>query len=425
MYSVENLGKLVTTLRTARRQPSAKRVSRNVVLLGFTSMLTDISSEMVTTVLPLYMVFVVGFSPLQFGAIDGLQQGAAVLLRSASGFIGDRSRRHKDVAFVGYGLSALARLGLLLGGQAWVAITAATVADRLGKGIRTAPRDALISLSSSQEGRATAFGVHRALDTTGALIGPLLAFALLTLIPGSYAVIFLISFCFALLGLSVLGLFVKNHHVDQSGGEDGDQEEPRTSLRSTLRLLKTRRIGGLTLVAAALGLFTVSDSFIYLVLQRQVQFEVTTLPLLYVGTALIFALLAVPFGRLADRLGWMKVFFGGQVLLVCMYGVLLFMPPSRIQVGVCLLLFGAYYAATDGVLMANASKVIPASIRGTGLGLLATALGMARLLASIVFGAVWTWQGMDFAVATFTCGLILATLVSALAMKSLTMKEAT
>jgi hypothetical protein len=186
-------------------------VGRTVLLLGLTSFFTDISSEMVATVLPLYLVFGLGFSPLAFGVVDGLYQGAATLVRLAGGLGADRWRRHKEVAVAGYGLSAIAKLGLLLAGGVWGAIAAAILVDRTGKGIRTAPRDALISLSVSPAALGTAFGVHRALDTAGAMLGPLLAFVLLSLAPGAYDAVFVVSFCMALVGLGVVTLFVDGH----------------------------------------------------------------------------------------------------------------------------------------------------------------------------------------------------------------------
>src|SRR5919198_5027165 len=174
-------------------------VKRNVVNLGLTSLFTDISSEMVSTVLPLYLVFFLRLTPLQFGMLDGLYQGGAALIRLVGGVAADRSQRYREVAALGYGLSALSKIGLLLGASGGPGLLAATLfVDRTGKGIRTAPRDALISLSSEQHTLGTSFAVHRALDTAGAMIGPLLGFGVLALIPNGFDVVFLTSLCFAL-----------------------------------------------------------------------------------------------------------------------------------------------------------------------------------------------------------------------------------
>src|SRR5262249_45713637 len=154
------------------------------------------------TVLPLYVLFFLKFTPLQFGLLDGLYQGSAALIRVVGGVAADRSQRYKEVAGLGYGLSAAARLGLLFSASAGAGLLAATLfVDRTGKGIRTAPRDALISLSSKNASLGTSFAVHRALDTCGAMLGPLLGFAVLALLPDGFDVIFVASLFIALVGL--------------------------------------------------------------------------------------------------------------------------------------------------------------------------------------------------------------------------------
>ena len=156
-----------------------RSVAPNVWLLGVTSMLTDVSSEMVASVLPMYLVFQLNLSPLAFGTLDGLYNGVSAATRWISGVAADRWGRHKELAAAGYGLSAVCRLGLIAAGGTYAAVAAAIAAERLGKGIRTAPRDALISLSAEPQQLAQSFGVHRALDSTGAMLGPIVAFALL------------------------------------------------------------------------------------------------------------------------------------------------------------------------------------------------------------------------------------------------------
>src|SRR6476469_5989470 len=221
MYQVADSQALARGGRALVRRRTGIKVSTTVVLLGLTSMFTDISSEMVTAILPLYLVFTLGLSPLQFGVIDGIQQGASALVRVASGYTADRFGKYKEVAALGYGISAFCRIGLLVVGRSWALIGATIFADRTGKGIRTAPRDALISLSTPEEDLGMAFGVHRALDTTGAMIGPLIAFTVLFVAPQGYHAIFMISFCFAIVGLAVLLLFVDNRpeRIDQPAVE--------------------------------------------------------------------------------------------------------------------------------------------------------------------------------------------------------------
>jgi len=405
VYSVLNPRELLR-LRGRRVGP---KVARNVVLLGLVSLFTDISSEMVATILPLYLVYTLGFTPLQFGLVDGLQQGAAALVRVAGGFAADRTRRHKEVAFLGYALSAFVRLGLLFA-KGVTAISTIIFLDRTGKGIRTAPRDALISLSTDRESLGAAFGVHRALDTAGAMIGPLIAFGLLWLNPGDFDTIFVVSFCFALVGLALLALFVENRPVPVA-------DAAHVSLRAAAGLLGRRRFATLVFVAGALAIFTISDAFLFLALQRHLDFEIRLLPLLFVGTAGAFMLLAIPVGRLADRVGRGRVFLAGYLPLLLAYGLLLLPAGGAAEIPLYLALLGLYYAATDGVLMALASTTLPAALRGSGLALVVTATSLGRLLASILFGTIWTWQNVDTAIATFALGLLVAMALAAAALR--------
>src|SRR5262245_7840187 len=173
------------------------KVSPVVWKLGLTSFLTDISSEMVNSVLPVYLVLHLHLSPLQYGVIDGVYNGLAVILISlAAGLTADRSKRHKEVALTGYGFSAICKLFLLAAGGAWGWLIAIVGLDRIGKGIRTAPRDALISLNTPPHLMASAFAVHRALAAGGALLGPIVAFFLLTRMPGAFDVLWVTSFLF-------------------------------------------------------------------------------------------------------------------------------------------------------------------------------------------------------------------------------------
>ncbi len=380
-------------------------------------MLTDISSEMVATILPLYLVFGLGLSPLQFGVADGLYQGVTAFVRLGGGFVADRWRRYKEVAVLGYAISAVSKLGLLVVGGAWTALTAVLVLDRSGKGIRTAPRDAMISLSSERENLATSFGVHRALDTAGAMLGPLVAFGLLALVPRAYDAVFVVSFCVAMVGLGLLLLFVKNPPEPHTAVQRETRRRSDVSLRAAFGLLGARRFQGLVLMCSALALFTMSDGFLYLGLQRQLDFDVRFLPLLYTGTALIYMLLALPVGRLADRVGRGWVFVGGYALLLLVYLSLLLPPMGTPALFVYLALLGAYYAATDGVLMALASAVLPPALRASGLALVVTATSLARLLASITFGVLWTAFGLQTAVAAFAVGLVVALVLAGVALK--------
>jgi MFS family permease len=288
--------------------------------------------------------------------------------------------------------------------------------DRIGKGIRTAPRDALISLSSSRATLGTAFGVHRALDTAGAMLGPLAAFSILAIAPRAFDAVFVVSFCVALIGVSLLFLFVENRTPRADAPEPQAKEIPakdRVRLRDALGLLGVRRFQMLIVLGTLLALFTVSDGFLYLAMQDHLHFDEHYLPLLYTGSALAYMLLAVPLGRLADRIGPARVFLAGYAVLLPVYGTLLLPNIGMAALPIYLLLVGTYYAATDGVLMALASSMLPADLYGSGLALLVTATSLARLLASVMVGAIWTWVGIDTALLVFGIGLGCAMLLAA------------
>jgi MFS family permease len=400
MYNVQDSSALVAGHRALLRPRAAeRRVPRTVILLGLTSLLTDISSEAVAAVLPLYLVYAAGFSPLALGLIDGLYRGAAAITALASGFWADRRRRHKEVASFGYGLSAITKLGLVAAGGATAPIAVFVMLDRIGKGIRTAPRDALISLSASPKTLGTAFGVHRAMDTTGAMLGPLMAFGILALAPLAFTSVFLVSFCVAIAGLGVIALLVPSR-VERTDAK------PPLSLRQVSPLLLERRFRALVLVASLLGLATISDAFLYLALQRHLDLAPAVFPLLFVGVSLAFMVLAVPAGKLADRVGRGRVFVGGYVLLLPVYASLLAPDLGYLAAGFALALVGASYAATDGVLAALASGTLDEEVRGSGLSVLTTATNLSRFVASVGFGALWTWAGLNTAV--LVCGIALA-----------------
>lgn len=387
-------------------EPKADGVDGNVVSLGMTSFFTDISSEMVNAVLPLYLTVTLGFTPLQFGLFDGTYQGVTGLVRIGGGVVADRGGRYKEVAGFGYAISAACKLALLAS-QAWTVTTAALLVDRTGKGIRTAPRDALISLSSRRERLAESFGVHRALDTAGALLGPVVAFLVLGLAPRAYDAVFVASFCFALVGLGVLGCFVRNRRPAAR------PEMTAPSWRAALGLLRRPRFRRLVVAGGLLSLVTISDAFIYLAFQRRTGMAARPFPLLFVGTALAYLVLAIPFGRLADRVGRTPVFVAGHVLLALAYLVLWTGGPGLGGALLLLGLLGAYYAATDGVLMALASAALPSELRSSGLALLTTGTALARFAGALTFGLLWTWRGPEGAVPLFLATLVVVLPVSA------------
>ncbi|MEM7031021.1 MAG: MFS transporter [Chloroflexota bacterium] len=419
MYQVENYGHLLKN--KSQRLLSRKNwsgVGSTVFLLGLTSFLTDISTEMISTTLPLYLLVSLQFTPFQVGLIDATYQSAAVLVKVISGFVSDRYRKPKEVATTGYLFSAICKGTYLLAGSSWVALSGAIFFDRLGKGIRTSPRDAMIAATSHPAKLATAFGIHRALDTAGAMLGPLVAVAILLLAPGAYDAIFVVSACIAIIGVSVIGLFVQNPKQKQTDKQAIAKNNVEVSQTITIRAMwfffSSPQFRNIVIAGSVLALFTVSDGLLYLTLQQRLNLPVSFFPLLFVITAGIYMLLAIPIGRIADRVGHKVTFISGYVTLALAYSLLLLPLHVYMMTGGMLLLLGIYYAATDGVLMALTSRLLPDHLRTTGLALLATSIGIARLFASTVYGAVWNWFGAEQALMIYIVGILSFSLIISL-----------
>ncbi|MFG3118389.1 MFS transporter [Streptomyces sp. NPDC048197] len=439
-------------------RPVRAAVPGTVLVLGTVSLITDVSSEMVTAVLPLYLVAELGLSPLGFGLLDGLYNGVGALVRLVGGRVSDRGGGggHKVVAVVGYGLSALCKPLLLLV-HTLPLIGAVLAVDRTGKGLRTAPRDAMISLAGEPAVRGRAFGVHRAMDTAGALLGPLVAFLVLRAAAGGYDAVFTFSGCVAALGVAVLVLFVPARirpsapDTTEAAGRfpspahgslpspahgpasptpprDAASARPRgpasaPPLRPLLRLPALRRLTG---CAVLLGLTTVSDSFLYLTLQHRLGLSGAWFPLLPLGTAAAFLLLAVPLGAVADRWGRRRLFLLGHLALLGAYGVLLApFAASPVLTGLVLVLHGGFYAATDGVLAAATADAVPDAWRGSGLAVVQTGQAAARFGCSLAFGAAWTAWGDRWALALAAAGLALAAAISARLLRATSGADAT
>lgn len=377
------------------------RIAGNVVALGAVSLVTDVSTEMVTAILPIYLVVGLGLSPFAVGVVGGVNSLGSLLLRLVGAHVADRTQRRKLLAGIGYGAGAAAKLLLLGAGGALSWISLAVGVDRLGKGLRTAPRDALISLSSRPEDVARAFGVHRMMDSVGALLGPLAAFAIIRTWPGRFDAVFVASFCIATMGVVLLVLYVRDHRETLAG-------RGAVSLRAAGRLLTDRSVRRICGNAGLLGLVTIGDAFVYLFLQRRLDVAVSTFALLPLGTALVFLVLAVPVGRVADRLGRWTVLIAGYVALLATYAVLVSPLGGVPLLVLTLLCYGAYYAATDGVLMAVASPHLPAALRTTGMALVQSCSVGGSLVAALAFGAAWSVVGPSVTLAWFAAALLLA-----------------
>ncbi|WP_246036626.1 MFS transporter [Cellulomonas telluris] len=407
-----------------RRPARPAKVSSVVVTLGVVSMLTDISSESVAAILPLYVTTALGLSTLAYGVLDGLMQGATALVRVLGGWAADRGDHPKWVATTGYGLSALSRAGLLAAGG-FAGVTAAVAVDRVGKGIRTAPRDAMIAAASDPRTLGRSFGVHRALDTVGAALGPLLAFVVLWAIPDGYSTVFVVSFGAAVLGLATLVLLVPDLRPRRAAWlarhrSRGERALPKckgctcdvTGLQPAGRpfrwsLVVAPRMRRVLLAAGVLALLTVGDGFVYLSLQARDGFAAQWFPLLYVGTNVAYMSLAVPVGRLADRWGRARVFVWGHLALVAAYVCAGLAWASTATTVAALLLLGAFYAATDGVLAAVVGRIASADVRGAAIGTAQTVQAVARMVASAAFGVLWYTAGRGPAI------LVVAALLAA------------
>ena len=375
-----------------------------VVALGLTSFWTDLASEMVAAVLPLYLVARVGFDVGSYGLFDGAMAAAAIVVILVGGAVTDRTRRPKPVAVAGYAVSGVSRLGLV-----WaVAPVAFLLLDRVGKGLRVAPRDALIAAHAPRHALASAFAVHRTLDTAGALAGPLIAFAVLQLVPGDFSLLFQLS----VLG-SVLGLVVLIVGVPAPALARPTAPTPAPSPGSAPTGPTTHAGRRVAAAGAVLGAATVSDGLLFLAMWRLADLDPAVFPLLFAGSAVSYLLLGIPFGRLADRIGRSRLLVPAHGALLAVYALLWSTEPSGWTVAGCLALHGLYYAGTDGVYSATAAAIAPTHQRGRVIGRVLFGVAAGRLVGGALFGAVWLRAGLDTALALAAGLLVVAAVVAA------------
>ncbi|MES3023164.1 MAG: MFS transporter [Pseudomonadota bacterium] len=408
------IGEIFNQWRARRRVggPGAKgALPPTVYALGATSMLTDVSTEMVASVLPVYLLVALRLSPAEYGLVDGLfRGGAAIVALLLGGLLTYGSGRTKFVAGIGYAMSMMTKV-LLLASSAFFAIAASLVLDRFGKGLRVVPRDAMLAASVPRAQLGMAFGVHRAMDGLGAVSGPLLAAFVLWQIPNGYTALFALSLVVSVAGLLVFIWFVRH----PAGAPDAADEQvpvpvPRTPLawRSHLLHALPPRCRRLLFLAMPLALFTVSEGMMFAHMQRSFDLAPHLQPLLPVATATVFLLLAVPLGWVADRFGAGRVFCTAHLLLLPLYVLLVAAGgegASLWLVGALVLLSGGFLAATDGVLMAAVSGAVAPASRALSIALCAAALALMRLLSSAGFGILWDRVDIGWAVAIFGAGL--------------------
>jgi MFS family permease len=361
---------------------------RNIILLGLTSLFTDIASEMVYPLLPFFLTVSLGAGPAVLGLVEGIAESTASLLKVFSGYLSDRFRNRRALTILGYSSSVLGKL-LLYMASAWSMVLAGRVVDRVGKGIRTAPRDALIAESAGEGKRGSAFGLHRAMDTIGAAIGVALAYFFVTAYHGEYQTVFLWSMLPAAIGVTFL-FFVR---------------EPRgvhTSARAIPQLRWRILPGKLKLLLVVAGLFTLANSSNTFLLLRAtgVGFSPADAILLYLGYNLAYALFSYPAGRLSDRIGRKTLLVAGYSTYGLVY-LLLGTTSSMAAVCAAFALYGVYSAFTEGVEKALVADLAPAGIRATAIGLHATIIGIGLFPASFVAGELWALFGPQ---ATFLFG---------------------
>lgn len=372
--------------------------NRNVVALGVTSLLTDVSSEMIIPVLPAFVTGTLRGSVASLGLIEGVAECTATALRVVTGWLSDRVGRRKPFILFGYGLSTAAKGGLALAGS-WSAVLALRFSDRVGKGLRSPARDALIadSVPRGQVGRA--FGLHRAMDTLGAVLGPLAAFALLAARPGDLRRVFLVAIVPAILSLLVLANFVR---------------APRVAPRADRRSLWDG-LGGLggpvyrfILVS---GVFALASSSLAFVLLRAGQaFEPAHVPLVYVVYNVVYAALSWPLGHLSDRIGRRPLLFAAYLSFAACYALLAWQATAA-SVLLAFVGLGVHSALLEGTQRSMLADLAGPERRGTAYGVYYAAVGAALLPASVVGGLLWDRYGPP---ATFALSAALALLAAVL-----------
>ena len=385
--------------------------NRNVFFLGLVSFFNDFSAEMVQSVMPVFLTTVLGAPAFLVGVLEGVADALASTLKVFSGWFSDRIGKRKLPAVLGYVLSVGVRPFLALVTN-FSQVFSLRIIDRIGKGFRDAPRDALISESIEPSEYGKSFGLHRALDTVGATVGPLCAFFLLPILNHSYQALFLVAFVVGL-GAIASFAFVKDPLAQlprQSSGQAGARAGKLPPPRLDGRLFKTNK--RFILIVGSIFVFGMGTLPIVLLLlkAREVGLPAGSLPLVYFVYSLSFVLGAVPLGKLADKIGEGRVIVGGFVASLVAY---LGLAGTNDMVLTILLfaLLGLYAAATDGVERALAAKHLNRDILASGQGFMNMAVGFSSLVAGVVGGFLWTRFGstvaLDYAGVMSLVGLVL------------------
>jgi MFS family permease len=374
-------------------QITSNKIPSGVWVLGFVSMLMDISSEMIHSLLPLFMVGTLGASALIVGLVEGLAESTALIVKVFSGVLSDYWGKRKGLAVFGYALGALTKPLFAIAPTAGMVLTARMI-DRVGKGIRGAPRDALVADLAPPHLRGAAFGLRQSLDTVGAFLGPLLAAGLMLLWANDFRAVFWVAVIPGLLAVALLAFGIREPQLDPQA--EGKRLNPIR--RENLKLLGT----GYWWVVGIGAVFTLARfSEAFLVLRaEQAGIPLAAVPLVMVAMNFVYAGSAYPFGKLSDRVDHkLLLCLGLLVLLVA--DLVLAINNSWIAVLIGVALWGIHMGMTQGLLAAMVAHTAPAHLRGTAFGFFNLVSGIAMLIASIIAGILWDQLGAAF---TFYAG---------------------
>jgi MFS family permease len=366
---------------------------RNVFAISLVSLLNDASSEIIYPLLPIFLSLTLGASPGVVGLIEGAAESLSSLLKLFAGHFSDRRGKRKSFVVFGYVLSSFTRPLLAFAGS-WSQVLGLRVADRLGKGIRTSPRDAMIADAVRVEERGLAFGFHRAMDHTGAVIGPLIGYLVLFYFAanqkapsaGDFTKIFLVASIPALAAVLVAFLFVRESSFKAQVDEKGAARPVRFSLRGF--------DGNFKRFLFILALFTLSNSSDFFLILRAQTTGVSaphTL-LLWAAFHIVKVLSSIFGGDLSDRLGRRRLIVSGWILYAAVYAGFAFVS-NEVSVWILFLIYGIYFGLSEGAEKALVADLVPAEKRGTAFGLYNLAFGITVLPASLLMGALWDWRG--------------------------------
>ncbi|KLG00455.1 MFS transporter [Enterobacter asburiae] len=382
------------------RFPVLSQIPKGVWVVGGVSMLMDISSESIHSLLPLFMMTTLGTSVLLIGLIEGLAEATALLIKVFSGAISDYLGQRKGLALLGYGLGALSKPLFALASSSGM-VLGARLMDRTGKGIRGAPRDALVADVTPPEMRGAAYGLRQSMDTTGAFLGPLLAVSLMLLLDNDFRTVFWIALIPGLLSVALLYFGL---------------QEPKTPLEhkrtNPIKRENLRRLGKACWwvigLGAVLTLARFSEAFLVLRAQQS-GVPQALIPLVMVVMNVLYSLSAYPFGKLSDGMSHTRLLQWGLMVLI---GADVVLALSSHWMGVILgvALWGIHMGMTQGLLAAMIAKTAPRDLRGTAFGIFSLVSGVGLLIASVGAGAIWETFGAEY---TFYAGAVicLATLV--------------